>query len=105
MTNVEQVRQRTPDVVELYEKMSKKYLLEACCGEILDLWAMNERVATFMEECTDMSKTTYTPEVLKKLIREDQKQRIVFFCENLLEDYEDDTEELLKCIKATAGEL
>lgn len=94
MKNIDRVREVLPELVEEYSNMSKEELLEACCGEILDLWVMEERVSTFMELCTiSMSKTNYTPETIKKLVEKKQEEDIQEFCYLL------DEEEVLEVIK------
>ena len=49
---------------------------------------MEERVQVFMNECTDLSKTTYTPEVIKGLIQKKELSDISMFCKTMLDDIE-----------------
>lgn len=48
MTNIEKLRIIQPDLVAEYEAMTKEQLLEACCGEVLDLHSATERVQLLM---------------------------------------------------------
>lgn len=50
---------------------------------------MEERAEVFMNECTTMSYTIYTPEVIKGLIQSEQLADISDFCNMALEDTED----------------
>ncbi len=69
--------------------MNKETLLNQIFLEVIDALNMEERVQTFMNECTTMSKTTYTPEVIKGLVQEQHLRDISDFCEMALEDTED----------------
>ena len=71
---VEQLKEIRPDLVQDFETMTHEQLLNQIYLEVIDALNMEERVQTFMEECTTMSYTTYTPEVIKKLI---QEQKII----------------------------
>lgn len=88
---VEQLKERRPDLVQDFEAMTHEQLLNQIYLEVIDALNMEERVQTFMEECTTMSYTTYTPEVIKKLIQEQKERDISDFCEMTLEDTEDMT--------------
>ena len=92
MTHIERLKSQHPDLVEQYSAYSKERLLEQICAEVLDLLAMEERVQLFMNECTNLSKTNYTIEVLKAQIADKQEQDISDFCEDLLTDYDAVTE-------------
>jgi|GEM_PF-1843262 len=86
-SNIETLKEKFPELVDSYSKMTKEELLEACCGEVLDLNAMTDRVQLFMIECTpNMSKTNYKLDVLKKLISEKQEQDLNEFCFDILEE-------------------
>ena len=70
---VEQLKQERPDLVELFESMTHEQLLNQIYLECLDTINMEERVQTFMNECTALSKTTYPPHVIKTLIQDKYK--------------------------------
>ena len=92
---VEQLKQERPDLVELFESMNREQLLEQIYKEVLDGVNMEERVAIFMNECTNLSKTNYPPHVIKTLIQEKYERDISQFCEMVLEDIEGmDVEEI-----------
>lgn len=92
---VEQLKERRPDLVSDFEAMSKEELLNQIYLEVIDALNMEDRVQLFMSECTDMSKTTYSLETIKKLINDRRIRDISFFCEAMLEDIEDmDLEEV-----------
>lgn len=74
MKNIEKLQEKHPELVQQYAEMTKSQLLETICGEVLDLLDMQERVAFFMDKCTNMSKTTYTIESLDRLITEHKEQ-------------------------------
>ena len=83
MTNLEKLNENYPELVKEYSEMSKEELLEQICAEVLDLHMMDERVQTFMNECTlNLSKTTYTIESIKSMIVSKQEQDIIDFCED-----------------------
>lgn len=86
---LEELKIERPDLVELFESMDKEQLLEQIYKECLDANNMEERVQIFMNECTNgMSKTNYTPEVIKGLISDKQQIDISEFCKMALEDME-----------------
>lgn len=103
MRTVEELKEERPDLVELFETMSKEQLLEQIYKECLDAINMEDRVQLFMNECTNMSKTTYTPEVIKGLISDKQEIDLENYCMDLVEDYTD--EEILEEIRKRAGVL
>ena len=41
-----------------------------------------------MNECTNLSKTTYTPEVIKTLVQNKWEQDLSYWCKSALEDIE-----------------
>lgn len=90
MSNVEKLKERLPNLVEQYSNLSKEDLLEACCGEILDLLQMQKRVSLFMEECTHMSYTTYPIETLRQMITERKESDIDEWCSYFIEDEQTD---------------
>lgn len=100
MRNTEQMREKHPDMVKVWEQLTKDELLEAMCGEVIDLFSMMERVSVFMEECTDMSKVNYTPDVIRDLIKKKKEADIDDFCFLECEEAEDD--EILLAIKDRA---
>ncbi|KAA5532675.1 hypothetical protein F0919_18005 [Taibaiella lutea] len=100
MPNTHQMREKHPEMVRGWENLSKEDLLEAMCGEVLDLFSMMERVSIFMEECTNMSKVTYTPEVIKEMIKKKKEEDINDFC--FLECEESEDEDILSEIKERA---
>lgn len=104
LETVEQLKKERPDLVELFEKMSKEELLNQCYLECLDGLNMEERVSIFMSECTlNMSKTNYTEESLKKLIGDKHEYDINEFCYYELVD-EPNQEDLYNSIKERADQ-
>jgi len=98
---VEQLKEERADLVELFEPMSREQLLEQIYKECLDGINMEERVQVFMNECTGLSYTTYTPEVIKGLIHTADIQNISEFCKTVLEDIEGmDIEEIKEYLKS-----
>ncbi len=92
---VEQLKEERPDLVELFENMTREELLAQIYLECMDGINMEERVQTFMTECTDLSYTTYPVETIKNLISDKYRRDISDFCETTLEDIEDmDLEEV-----------
>lgn len=55
-TNLELVKEKMPELVAGWNKMNKAGLLNQIAAEVLDLWAMQERVAAFMEELEKANK-------------------------------------------------
>lgn len=88
LKTVEELKNERPDLVELFEKMDKEQLLEQIYKECLDGINMEERVQTFMSECTDLSYTTYPVETIKSLIQSKYERDISEFCQTTLEDIE-----------------
>lgn len=86
---VEQLKQERPDLVQIFEKMSRKELLNQIYLEVKDGLNMEERVQVFMNEVTSLSYTTYTPEVIKGLVSDAFQKNISQFCETALEDIEE----------------
>lgn len=102
--NIEQLKNERPDLVELFEGMSKEQLLNQCYLECIDAINMEERVSIFMAECTlNMSKTNYTEESLKSLISNKHEYDINEFCYYELVD-EPTQEDLFKSIKERADQ-
>lgn len=85
---VDQLKQERSDLVELFENMTREQLLEQIYLECMDAINMEERVQTFMSECTELSKTTYPPHVIKQLVQSKHEKDISDFCEMALEDIE-----------------
>ncbi len=86
MSSLEKLKKINPELVEEYSKMDGSELLEQICSEVLDLFAMDDRVKTFMSECTiNMSNTNYTIESIKALIVEKQEKDIRDFCSDMLD--------------------
>lgn len=87
---VKQLKQQRPDLVELFENMNREQLLKQIYKERLDAINMEERVQTFMNECTylNLSRTTYPIETIKQLIDAKKKFDLSDFCETTLEDIE-----------------
>ena len=106
---IEQLKHERPDLVELFENMSKEELLKQCYLECIDALNMEERVSVFMSECTiNMSKTNYDPAVLRTLINDKQEADIDEFCyyETIdLDGSEEDDQELVKLIKERGNKL
>lgn len=108
MTNIEGLEKRFPDLVEEMEKhnMTHEQLLERACGEILDLLAMQERVSVFMEYCTEnLSKTNYTPDVIRMLVEQKQNNDISRYCQDLIESAGEDIPYLIDEIEKEAKKL
>ena len=83
--------------MEIFKNNFRQLIKNQIYLEVIDTLNMEERVQTFMNECTSLSKTTYTPEVIKKLIQDKYERDISYFCETALEDTEDmDLEETRK---------
>jgi|GEM_PF-5085544 len=99
---VEELKQERPDLVELFEAMSREELLKQIYLECLDGINMEERVQTFMNECTSLSKTTYTPEVIKGLINDKQNSDIQEWCHMTLEDSDGDDNYILNEVNEQA---
>lgn len=101
---VEELKAQRPDLVELFENLSYKELLQQCYCECLDAINMEERVSIFMEECTiNMSKTNYTEKSLRSLINAKKEHDINEFC--YYETIDEPTKkELYKTIKGFAQE-
>jgi len=100
--NVEELKKERPDLVELFESMSRKLLLEQCYKECIDAIEMEKRVAIFMEECTiGMSKTNYTEASLRSMITDKHENDIQQFCYYEICDEETD-EEIVKSIREKA---
>ena len=100
--NVETLKAERPDLVELFENMTREELLKQCYLECLDAVNMESRVALFMAECTNnMSKTNYTLGSLKSLINENKECEIDGFCYDVCDERKDS--EILKEIKERAS--
>ena len=105
MKALKTLQQSHPDLVAQYSAMSKEQLLEQICAEVLDLHAMEERVQTFMNECTlNMSKTNYTISSIKSMINSKQEQDINQFCADLFQDF-DTTDEIIQDLKERSEQL
>lgn len=85
---VKQLKKERPDLVELFEGMTHKQLLKQIYLEVIDALNMEERMQTFMSECTNLSKTTYTPEVIKQLVQDKWEADLSYWCKDALEDIE-----------------
>lgn len=102
---IEQLKEERPDLVELFEAMSKEELLNQCYLECIDAINMEERVSVFMDECTlNMSKTNYDPSVIRTLINQKREHDINEFCYYETCDGQSD-EDVLKSIKGKASEI
>jgi len=101
ITTTEQLKKERPDLVELFEGMSHKQLLEQIYKEVQDGLNMEERVEVFMSLCApNMSKTTYTPDAIKELVEEKERQDTRVFCKMMLEDIDGmDVEEIKKYLQ------
>jgi len=101
LKTVNQLKKERPDLVKLFEGMTHSQLLKQIYKEVLDAVNMEERVQTFMNECTGLSYTTYTPEVIKGLINDADARNISEFCKTALEDIEGmDIEEIKSYLKS-----
>ena len=86
MKHIEKLKENYLGLVEEYSAMDKEQLLEQICAEVIDLHNMEERVQTFMNECTNnMSNTNYTIESIKTLIAEKEELNINEFCADVLD--------------------
>ena len=100
--DVETLKAERPDLVELFENMTREELLKQCYLECLDAVNMESRVALFMAECTNnMSKTNYTLGSLKSLVDENKEREIDSFCYDLVDEQENS--EILKEINERAS--
>lgn len=78
---VEELKEKRPDLVEIFENMSHEELLDQCYRECIDAINMESRVSLFMEECTiNMSKTNYTLDSLQRMINAKREFDINEFC-------------------------
>ena len=93
---VEQLKQERPDLVKLFESMNKDQLLEQTYKECMDAINMEERVQTFMNECTGLSKTNYPIPIIKKLIQDYRENHNELLIEMILEDIDEMTAEEIK---------
>lgn len=85
----EELKQKRPDLVELFENMNREQLLEQIYKEVQDGLNMQERVEVFMELCTpDMSYTTYTPESIRTLVKIKEEADISNFVDMIMQDME-----------------
>lgn len=102
---IEQLKEQRPDLVQDFEAMTHQELLNQIYLEVIDGINMEERVQTFMNECTGLSKTTYTPEVIKTLISDRWEQDLSYWCQDALEDTKGmDGEELRDYLKSEIRE-
>ncbi|MGK6342875.1 hypothetical protein ACMGDK_11585 [Chryseobacterium sp. DT-3] len=101
---IEQLKEERPDLVELFEAMTRDQLLNQCYLECIDALNMEERVSVFMDECTiNMSKTNYDTAVLRTFINQKKEYDINEFC--YIETADEPTEEeLLESILERAKE-
>lgn len=102
MQTIEEFKKERADLVELWSGMSKEELYEEIFKEAVDAVNMEERVQLFMNECTNLSKTTYTLESLKTLINEQKEVDINDYCYWVCDDTTD--EDILEEIKNRAKE-
>lgn len=100
-SNVEKLQEIRPDLVEHFKNLKPEEFLEAICGESLDALGMEDTVSLFMELCTDMSKTNYTPDVIKSLVQDKRERDIDEFCYDTFEEQTD--EEALQEFKQRAN--
>lgn len=106
LLSVEEVKAERDDLKELWSGMTKEQLYEELWKEATDAINMETRVQVFMLECTDMSKTTYTPEVIKGLVQDKERHEISNFCKSALEDIEGmDIEEIKAYLKEEVIEI
>lgn len=101
--SIEQLKKERPDLVEEFESMNRKQLLNQCYLEAMDAINMESRVALFMQECTiNMSKTNYTLDSLKSMINDSKEENINEFCYYETVDEPEDSE-LVEIIKERAS--
>lgn len=104
LITLEKFKSERKDLIKLWTDMSRSELLDAIWKESLDAVNMEKRVSYFMEECTDnMSKTTYTIDSLKTLIKDKKEKDIRNFCQDLIENEEDIDSEITKTIRSIAS--
>ncbi len=102
--NIEQLKSERPDLVELFENMTKEELLKQCYLECIDAINMESRVQTFMNECTvNLSKTNYTIESIRSMISEKYQYDLSRFCHYEVSDGQTD-EEIADSIREMAIE-
>lgn len=105
MNNVNKLKENYPELVKEYSEMDKEKLIDQICAEVLDLHLMEERVKTFMSECSlNLSNTNYTIESIKSIINSKQEHDINVFCKDLLDDFETD-EERIEDLRSRAGQV
>lgn len=80
LNNFEDLKAYNPEFIEMLDGMSKEELYKQCIKESIDAVNMDKRVELFMSECTSMSSTYYTLEVIKELIDDERKDNIKLFC-------------------------
>lgn len=103
LRTLEEFKEERKDLHDLWSKMTREQLLEEIWKESLDAVNMETRVAVFMQHATiDMSKTTYTPEVIIGLVNYKQEKDIYDFCQMTIEDSEGDDNYILNEVKTFA---
>jgi len=99
INSVDELKKERPDLVDLFEGLSKEDLINQCYLESIDAINMEERVQLFMNECTlNMSKTNYTLDSIRLLISQKKDYDTKEFCKDLLEesDFKTDITETIK---------
>lgn len=104
LISTEEFKKENKDLLKKWSKMTKEELLEEVVKESTDAWNMESRVQLFMVECTDMSKTNYTLDVIKNLISEKHEREIADWCSMTVEDAEGDDQYILSEVKEKAKE-
>lgn len=107
LLSLEEFKASRKDLHDIWDNMTREELLEEVWKESLDAVNMETRVQLFMNECTNnMSKTTYTLDVIKQLIRDKQQYDLSEFCENILdEDYSGEERTLENIVKDLKNEI
>ncbi len=86
-SNIQELQERSPELMAIYDKIPLNELLEALCGEVLDLLDMRERVQLFNEECTiGMSKPHYKLDAIRDEINARKIADRDDFCADFVED-------------------
>jgi len=93
---IKKLKEQRPDLVKLFEKMSKSQLLNQLYLEVIDAINMESRVELFMRECSGLSKTNYTLESLQSIIADYKQRETSMFCEMALEDIDEMSIEEIK---------
>lgn len=103
LISTEEHKQQSPELVELWNNMTREQLLEEVWKESTDAVNMESRVALFMEYCSNgMSKTNYTLESIQTLIDAGKESDIREWCRMTFDDSEGDDQYIIEEVKTMA---